>query len=82
TFISQEVGLKKPDLDFFKLPLKKHNIIAKDTFFIGDSYYLDYLPSNNLGMLSILLDENNMFSPTLDINRINNINDCKRIILD
>ena len=36
-FISQEVGVEKPNIEFFKLPLQKHNIECKNSYFIGDS---------------------------------------------
>lgn len=81
-FISQEVGLEKPDINFFKLPLKKHNTEARDTFFIGDSYFLDFIPSQSLGIFPILLDENNRFPLISKIYKINNISECKKIIFE
>lgn len=81
-FISQEIGLEKPDIEFFKLPLNKHNIEAIDTFFIGDSYFLDFLPSQSLGVFPILLDENDRFPLIQKINKISNIAECKDIIFE
>ncbi|KLE03687.1 HAD hydrolase-like protein [Aliarcobacter butzleri] len=81
-FISQEVGLEKPDVEFFKLPLKKHNIEAVDAFFIGDSYFLDFIPSQTLGIFPILLDENSRFPLLPKINKIKNITECKNIIFE
>ncbi|MFA6143771.1 MAG: HAD-IA family hydrolase [Sulfuricurvum sp.] len=79
-FISQEVGLEKPDTEFFKLPLKKHNIKAENSFFIGDSYLLDFIPSNKLGINSILLDENNKYSVIHKFQKISSIKNCIDII--
>ncbi len=79
-FISQEVGLEKPDIEFFKLPLKKHNVKAENSFFIGDSYILDFIPSNNLGINSILLDENDRYSSIKNLKKINNIDKAINII--
>ena len=81
-FISQEVGLEKPDIEFFKLPLKKHNIDSKNTFFIGDSYFLDFIPSNKLGIFPILLDENNRYPLIPEKNKIKNITDCRDLIFN
>ena len=81
-FISQEIGLEKPNIEFFKLPLKKHNIDSKDTFFIGDSYFLDFIPSQSLGIFPILLDENDRFPLIQKINKISNIVECKDIIFE
>jgi FMN phosphatase YigB (HAD superfamily) len=81
-FISQEVGLEKPDIEFFKLSLMKHNIEAADTFFIGDSYFLDFIPSQSLGIFPILLDENNRFPLIPKTNKINNIVNCEKIITE
>ena len=79
-FISQEIGLEKPDIEFFKLPLKKHSINPSNTFFIGDSYFLDFIPSQKLGIFPILLDENNRFPLILKTNKVKNIIDCREII--
>lgn len=79
-FISQEVGLEKPDINFFRLPLLKHKIKAKNTFFIGDSYQLDFLPSISLGLYPILLDEKDRYATITESNKINSITDCTDII--
>jgi FMN phosphatase YigB (HAD superfamily) len=81
-FISQEVGLEKPNIDFFDLPIKQHNIPKQDCYFIGDSYMLDYLPSNTLGINSILLDENNKYENFGVLTKINQLLDCKKIIFE
>jgi len=81
-YISQEVGLEKPDIDFFKLALRKYNMNPKDCFFIGDSYLLDFVPSNSLLINSILLDESSRYSFLPESNRIANILDCKKIIFN
>jgi HAD superfamily hydrolase (TIGR01549 family) len=60
-FISQDVGLEKPNLNFFELPLKHHNVKPKDSYFLGDSFLLDFVPATKIGMNAILLDENNNY---------------------
>lgn len=78
-FISQEVGLEKPDVDFFKLPLKNHAIEPTNSYFIGDNYLLDYIPSYSLGVNAILLDENEFYG--LIENKILNLQELKDILL-
>jgi FMN phosphatase YigB (HAD superfamily) len=78
-FVSQEVGLEKPDTEFFKLPLMKHNIKAENSFLIGDSYGLDYLPGVKLSIKTYLLDENKYYS--LIDNSVPNFSKFKKIIL-
>lgn len=65
-FISQEVGLEKPNVEFLKLSLKKHNIEPENIFYIGDSYCLDYLPGLKLGLNTYLLDEKEFYTTLSD----------------
>lgn len=65
-FISQETGLEKPNIEFFKLALIQHNIKPENTFLIGDSYTLDYLPGKNLNLNTYLLNENGFYLPVLN----------------
>lgn len=81
-FISQVVGLEKPNIDFFYLPVQQHNIPKQDCYFIGDSYMLDYLPSSQLGINAILLDENNKYINCESLKKINQLEECKKIIFE
>ena len=79
-FISQDVGMEKPNLQFFELPLEQHNIEPKNSFFLGDSFLLDYVPASKMGMKAILLDENNNY-PYVS-SRIRSIGSLSEIIFD
>ncbi len=78
-FISQEVGLEKPDIEFLRLSLKTHNIKSENIFYIGDSYYLDYLPGIKLGLNTYLLDEKGFYPLLLD--RVNKLKELNKIIM-
>ena len=69
-------------LSIISADLKKHNIDSENTFFIGDSYFLDFIPSNRLGIFPILLDENNRYPFVSEKNRIKNITDCMDLIFN
>ncbi|MDQ1339819.1 MAG: hypothetical protein QG567_974 [Campylobacterota bacterium] len=55
--ISQEVGVEKPNKGIYEYSLQKHSLSPTSVLYIGDSYVLDYLPSKEVGMNSLLFDE-------------------------
>lgn len=79
-FVSQEVGLEKPDIEFFKLPLMEHQISPNNTYFIGDSYVLDFIPSQKMQMHSILLDEYNRYPFVSNQKKIYRLEECLDVI--
>jgi HAD superfamily hydrolase (TIGR01549 family) len=60
--ISQEAGLEKPDINFYKsfFEISKYNM--SETIYIGDSYLLDYAPAKKIGLNVYLLDESHLYS--------------------
>lgn len=56
-YISQNEGIEKPDLEFYNGFFKKNKIPKEKSFYVGDSYLLDYLPATRIGLESWLLDE-------------------------
>lgn len=79
-YISQEYKLEKPNLSFFKLPLKQHDIDVEHTYFIGDNYHLDFLPAYQLKMHSILLDEKNLYPLVDKQHKISSLHEYRNII--
>ena len=47
--ISEEVGIKKPSPEVFRLAFEKLNMKPEDTVFVGDSLEDDMIPSGKLG---------------------------------
>ncbi len=70
--ISEKESLEKPNIEFYNKFFVKNKILKKDCLYIGDSYTLDFIPSNKINLSFILLDEYNLFNTIK--NRINNIN--------
>ena len=56
-YISQEMGVEKPNPLFFHMILRNEINSMENKYFIGDNYNLDYVPSISLGFDAILLDE-------------------------
>ena len=54
--VSSSVGLEKPDLAFFNHFLSKIPFCAEECAFIGDSFYLDYVPGNKIGFQTYLVN--------------------------
>lgn len=59
--ISQSEGLEKPDPRFYLEFFNRNEIPIKKSFYIGDSYVLDFLPATGIGLKSWLLDEDGLY---------------------
>ena len=71
-FISEEIGSKKPDREFFDIILKEVGVEDKgEVLMIGDTLTSDILGANNVGIDSCLVDihgiENSEINPTYKI---------------
>ena len=60
-FISEEIGFKKPNPQFYKHIINKLNIHPKNLLMIGDSVNLDGKPSILEGINFLLIDRNNYY---------------------
>ena len=65
--ISSESGYSKPDKELFYLSLRKVQAKTFESIHVGDNYNLDYVPSTEIGMKSILIDRGNEFDKEIDI---------------
>src|ERR1700749_1626423 len=54
-FISEEMGVQKPDLEIFDIAQKKTKIDAENCIMIGDNYTNDILGSLNAGWKAVFL---------------------------
>jgi putative hydrolase of the HAD superfamily len=61
---SEKEGIRKPNIDFYKLAIDKLGIKASEILYIGDSLKLDYMPARSAGMHALIIDRVN-FYPTL-----------------
>lgn len=59
--ISQTEGVEKPDLRFYQRFFERYGVDVTHSFYIGDSYLLDFLPASRLGLKTWLLDETGLY---------------------
>ena len=76
--ISAQIGLEKPDVEFYKYVRRVYNIDINETIYIGDSYNLDYVPSKSAGFNSFLIDRNNVF-PKKN-NKLQDLNQIRQMV--
>jgi len=58
---SESIGVAKPNIDFYKLAIKKVGIPSENILYIGDSLKLDIIPAKQLGMQTLLLDRDEFY---------------------
>lgn len=54
--VSEEVGIAKPSLAFYKKAIEKISVSPENILYIGDSLKLDVEPAITLGMNTLLID--------------------------
>ena len=60
-FVSEELGVAKPNIEFYKRALDKIDADVKDILYIGDSFKLDLAPAMQLGIRSYVIDRDNFY---------------------
>ncbi|MHA1269682.1 MAG: TIGR02253 family HAD-type hydrolase [Candidatus Helarchaeota archaeon] len=76
--ISDEVGVRKPNPEIYKLALGRLNIKANETIYIGDHYETDILPAKKIGIHTVFIHRkskydrelNEIIMPDFEINNI------------
>ena len=59
--VSEELGIAKPKIGFYKKALDKIGFQASEVLYIGDSMKLDIEPASQLGIKSLLLDRDDFY---------------------
>ena len=54
--ISDEVGVRKPNIEIFEVACKRAGVLPKDAMFVGDSIENDIVGANRAGITSVLID--------------------------
>lgn len=62
--VSCDVGMRKPNINIYKMALKKINIKPHEAIFIDDQVW-NILPASKLGIKTILFDNNKKFKDQL-----------------
>ena len=77
-FVSEELGIAKPSLDFYKRALEKIGVDPSEIIYVGDSVKLDLEPAQKLGINAYVIDRENYFQ--VQKNRISSLYDLKTIL--
>ncbi len=78
TLISDEIGIRKPDVRIFKYALKQMNLKEDECVYVGDSYTRDIVGSLNAGIKPIYVCRNGVNHN--DVETIYNIKDLLSIL--
>ena len=54
--ISGEIGVRKPNLEIFKVACERADVLPKEAIFVGDSVQNDIVGANRAGMTSVLIN--------------------------
>jgi putative hydrolase of the HAD superfamily len=76
--VSEELGIAKPNIEFYKRALERVSYEANDVLYIGDSIKLDLEPAARLGFKTLIVDRDN-FYPNLE-NRISSLEEIKEYL--
>lgn len=77
-FVSEEMGVAKPSIEFYKKAIDAINVSPKDILYVGDSFKLDLKPALELGMNACIIDRDNFYSNTK--NTIKSLSEIKKMI--
>lgn len=77
-FVSEELGVAKPSIEFYKKALAKIPFAANEVLYIGDSIKLDLEPAEKLGFKVLIIDRDN-FYPNLK-NKIASLTEITQFI--
>lgn len=77
-FVSEEMGVAKPSIEFYRKALEKININPKDILYIGDSFKLDLKPALELGINAYIIDRDNFYDDSLFT--IQSLSEIKKMI--
>jgi putative hydrolase of the HAD superfamily len=77
-FVSEEVGVAKPSIEFYQQAINKIGADANDILYIGDSFKLDMEPAMQLGIKTYVIDRDNFYQNSP--NTITSLFDIKNLI--
>ena len=59
--VSEELGVAKPEVEFYKMACQKSKVNPQNILYIGDSIKLDLEPAHKVGMKSLLIDRDRFY---------------------
>jgi HAD superfamily hydrolase (TIGR01509 family) len=72
-FVSEELGVSKPNIQFYKKALDKISYSANEILYVGDSIKLDLEPAQKIGFHTLIIDRDNFYPKSKNI--ISNLGD-------
>ena len=60
-FVSEELGVAKPNIEFYQKALEKIPFAAHEVLYVGDSIKLDLEPASKLGFKVLIIDRDNFY---------------------
>ncbi|CAM3136484.1 HAD-IA family hydrolase [Lactococcus hircilactis] len=69
-YISEEVGLQKPDEAIFKCVLKNEHYAVSETLMVGDTLVHDIIPAQKLGMTGVYIGQEKETGATFEFQTI------------
>jgi putative hydrolase of the HAD superfamily len=77
-FVSEELGVAKPSIEFYRRALEKIPYQANEVLYIGDSIKLDLQPAQDIGFKVLIIDRGNFYSSLKE--RIGNLAEVQNYI--
>ena len=77
--VSEELGVAKPQIEFYERALKRIPFKAEEVLYVGDSIKLDIQPAQSVGMNTLLIDRLGLFENS-SICRIQSLLEIKKYI--
>ena len=76
--VSEEMGVAKPNIEFYQKALEKIPFDAHEVLYVGDSIKLDIEPASKLGFKVLIIDRDNFYPNSK--NRISNLTEITQFI--
>ena len=77
--ISEEVGVRKPNPEIFRIALEQAGTTAGRSLFLGDKLNTDIIGAARAGLRAILIDRNDVF-PDTEFARVRNLNSLRQYL--
>ena len=76
--VSEELGVAKPNIEFYQKALEKIPFDVHEVLYVGDSIKLDLEPASKLGFKVLIIDRDNFYPNSK--NRISNLTEITQFI--
>lgn len=60
-FVSEELGIAKPNIEFYQKALEQIPFLVNEILYVGDSIKLDLEPAKKVGLNTLIIDRDNFY---------------------